>query len=374
MLNFVHKKYSFFGFVIVYIKNEPFEKNFVMKKIDPNNQLQIESLLNECKGNLFEFLVAQSLSRRFKKEDLFLISLPRDFRGRLQFYEETIREFDSELLKNLPILANSVAEKLEVHPLFKNKSNFSFSVIGKMVATNDNSVWNETDIVAIEEFSDGSSKKYFISLKLTKDHSYTNTKSAGIKSFIEKYFTTLGSEASIFQKKLNLEVDESFHMMGHKLYTMIDQEFKGSFDARWSQSYTELPGELPDDMKEVVYLNYSRVAQKVREFLGNLHKSNPEKFYQSLHALCGFGNPDIIQVHCFHQNALLKDILIKTHSDLFSNDPHEIVVKELNSGASSFDIAFKKFVLQIRVKPMNKFTTAAYKINCSIKMKGASDE
>jgi hypothetical protein len=374
MLFFKHKKYSFFGFVIVYIKNEPFEKNFVMKKIDPNNQLQIESLLNECKGNLFEFLVAQSLSRRFKKEDLFLISLPRDFRGRLQFYEETIREFDSDLLKNLPILANSVAEKLENHSLFKNKSHFSFSVIGKMVATNDNSVWNETDIVAIEELEDGSSKKYFISLKLTKDHSYTNTKSAGIKSFIEKYFTTLGPEAAVFQKKLNLEVDESFHMMGHKLYTMIDQEFKGSFDVRWSQSYTELPGELPDEMKEVVYLNYSRVAQKVREFLGALHKSDPQKFYQSLHALCGFGNPDIIQVHCFHQNAQLKDILIKTHSDLFSNDPFEIVVKELNSGASSFDIAFKKFVLQIRVKPMNKFTTAAYKINCSIKMKGASDE
>ena len=345
-----------------------------MKKIDPKNQLQIESLLNECKGNLFEFLVAQSLSRLFKKEDLFLISLPRDFRGRLQFYEETIREFDSGLLKNLPILATSVATSLENHPLFKNKSQFSFSVIGKMVATNDNSVWNETDIVAIEELSGGQSKKHFISLKLTKDHSYTNTKSAGIKSFIEKYFSAFGTDAIVFQKKLNLEVDESFHMMGHKLYTMIDQEFRGNFDTRWSQSYTELPGELPEEMKEVVYLNYSRVAQKLREFLGELYTKDAQKFYQALHALCGFGNEDIIQVHCFHQNALLKDILIKTHSDLFTNDPREIVVKELNTGASSFDIAFKKFVLQIRVKPMNKFTTAAYKINCSIKMKGVSDE
>lgn len=73
----------------------------------------------------------------------------------------------------------------------------------------------------------------------------------------------------------------------------------------------------------------------------------------------------------FHQNAQLKEILIKSQSDLFTNDPAEIAVKELSDGASSFDIAFKKFVLQIRVKPMNKFTTAAYKINCSIKMKGA---
>ncbi|MBY0415677.1 MAG: hypothetical protein K2Q18_16000, partial [Bdellovibrionales bacterium] len=189
-----------------------------MKKIDQNNQLQIESLLNECKGNLFEFLVAQTLSRRFKKEDAFLLSLPRDFKGRLQFYEETIRQFDSELLKNLPLLATSVSENLEKHPIFKNKSHFSFMVIGKMVATNDNALWNETDIVALEELSDGTVKKHYISLKLTKDHSYTNTKSAGIKSFIEKYFSTLGEKAKILQQRLNNEVDESFHMMGHKLY------------------------------------------------------------------------------------------------------------------------------------------------------------
>ena len=341
-----------------------------MKKIDPNNQLQIESLLNECKGNLFEFLVAQSLSKRFKKEDLFLISLPRDFRARLQFYEETIREFDSDLLINLPILANNVAERLELHALFKNKSQFSFSVIGKMVATNDNSLWNETDIVAIEELANGKTKKYFISLKLTKDHSYTNTKSAGIKSFIEKYFSAHGLKASTLQKKLNLEVDESFHMMGHKLYSMIDQEFSGHFDTRWSQSHTELPGELSSEMKEVVYLNYFRVAQTLREFIGELYREDPLIFYQSLHALCGFSNADIIQVQCFHKNTQLKEILIKSHDDLFSNDPDEITVKELNDGASSFDINFKKFVLQIRVKPMNKFTTAAYKINCSIKIKG----
>lgn len=345
-----------------------------MKKIDHNNQLQIESLLNECKGNLFEFLVAQSLSRRFKQEDLFLLNLPKDFRGRLQFYEETIRQFDSDLLKNLPKLANDVAQKLEDYPLFKNKSHFSFTVIGKMVATNDNDLWNETDIVAIEKKPEGSEKKHFLSLKLTKDHSYTNTKSAGIKSFIEKYFSTFNEQAAFYQKKLNLEVDESFHMMGHKLYSMIDQEFKGHFDSRWSDHYTELPGELSSEMKEVVHANYYRVGQKMREFLGELHKNDPEKFYQSLHTLCGFGNPDIIQVHCFHQNAHLKDIQIKGHSDFFASDYREIQLKDLAIGMSSFDIVFKKIVLQIRVKPMNKFTTAAYKINCSIKIRGDKNE
>lgn len=344
-----------------------------MKKIDQDNQLQIESLLNECKGNLFEFLVAQSLSRRFKKEDVFLLSLPRDFRGRLQFYEETIRQFDSDLLKNLPLFAEKASGLIEEHPLFKNKSQFSFTVIGKMVATNDNELWNETDIVALEEGENGEHKKHFLSLKLTKDHSYTNTKSAGIKSFIEKYFGLFGLKAQELQKKLNEEVDESFHMMGHKLYSMIDQEFKGSFDSRWSNEHTELPGELPLEMREVVHANYFRVGAKVREYLGELYQSDPQKFYLCLHALCGFGNPNIIQVSCFHHQGELKDLFMKTHSDLFSGDFREIEVKDLAPGVASFDICFQKFVLQIRVKPMNKFTTAAYKINCSIKMKGSAE-
>jgi hypothetical protein len=341
-----------------------------MKKIDQNNQLQIESLLNECKGNLFEFLVAQSLSRRFKKEDIFLLSLPRDFRSRLQFYEETIRSHDLELLKNLPKLAEAVAENLQHHDLFKKKAILSFAVIGKMVATNLNELWNETDIVVMETMPSGVVKKHFLSLKLTKDHSYTNTKSAGIKSFIEKYFSSFGISAGQLQLKLNHAVDESFFMMGHKLYLMIDEEFKGNFDSLWSNHYTELPGELIPEMKAVVHENYFRVAQKVREYLGELYKIDPYKFYESLHALCGFGNSDIIQVSCVHQNAILKEILVKTQSDLFLNNPKEISLKDLTPGVGSFDIVFEKFVLQIRVKPMNKFTTAAYKINCSIKMKG----
>ena len=341
-----------------------------MKRIDQNNQVQVESLLNECKGNLFEFLVAQKLSHQYKNEDLFLLSLPRDFKVRLQFYEETIRLHDSELLRNLSLLASAVVENLEQHEVFANNNSFSFAVIGKMVATNDNELWNETDIVALEKLPDGSQKKHFLSLKLTKYQGYTNTKSAGIKSFLDKYFSGFNCFTHELQLSLNQYVDESFYMMGHKLYSMIDQNFTGSFDTNWSQTQTELPGELEPEMKEVVHENYYRVAQKIHEFLCKMHSKDPHLFYMSLHALSGFGNPDIIQVSCFHQNDQLKVIKIKTLTDMFSGNYDEISLKNLNHGVASFDISFKKFVLQIRVKPMNKFTTAAYKINCSIKMVG----
>ena len=43
---------------------------------------------------------------------------------------------------------------------------------------------------------------------------------------------------------------------------------------------------------------------------------------------------------------------------------------ELKPGISSFEIVFGKTTLQIRVKPMNKFTAPALKVNCSVKVKG----
>ena len=341
-----------------------------MKITDQNNLTQREALLNECKGNLFEFLVAQGLSRVYKKEDHFLLTLPRDFRNRLKIYEETIRASDEQLLMGLPPLADAVVKELLNGPPFKGNSHtFHFQVIGKMVATNANETWNETDIVAIEE----NDKKHFISLKLTKDHSFTNTKSAGAKSFIEKYFKAF-PKAALYQSLLSSEVDESFQAMGHKLYANFDMDFRGQFDSRWTLS--ELPGELSEDMRSVVHANYYRVAQKLHELLNELLKSDRVLFKKCLESLCGFGDQNILQVHCFHQQAQLKEIAIKSYSDLFSPD-EDITMSAPKNNGSSFDVKFKRFQLQIRVKPMNKFTTASYKINCSIKLtnsNGGNDE
>lgn len=336
-----------------------------MKITDQNNLTQKEALLNECKGNLFEFLVAQGLSRFYQKEDHFLLSLPRDFKNRLKVYEETIRLNDEKLLLNLPALSRKVVEAILQLKLFAdNPHPFEFMVIGKMVAVNDNETWNETDIVALEKGPEGQIKKHFLSLKLTKDHSYTNTKSAGVKSFIQKYFN--GFDQSVFfQQLLNTEVDESFQVMGHKLYAFNDLEFQGTFDNRWT--FSELPGELSSEMREIVHANYHRVALKLYELLSRLKKENEQLFRQNLEALCGFGHQDIIQVHCFHQQAQLKEVIIKTYADFFlAGETIELKKPKLNG--HSLDIVFERFQLQIRVKPMNKFTTAAYKINCSIKM------
>jgi len=339
-----------------------------MKNVDYSNQIQKEAILNEFKGNLFEFLVAQGLARKSEVEHQFLLDLPADFKERLGSYEEMIRTHEPRLLVKLPTLAGVTVQKIweEISTAYKFDQ---WHVIGKMVATNDNDLWNETDIVGTYLTEEGEKKKLALSLKLTKDHSFVNTKSAGVKSFLAKYFSSFGAMSARFQAELNQEVDESFLVMGHRLYALADLEWKGQFDSRWSQQYTELPGELPAEMRTIVHENYYRVALKLRSLLEELQKENPKTFFDSLYALCGFGHAEIVQVNCFHQDYELKNISIKRFADLFEIKEKKCTILPIKDLSSSVDIQIGKVVLQVRVKPMNKFTTAAYKINCSIKVK-----
>lgn len=340
-----------------------------MIKVDYSNQVQKEAILNEFKGNLFEFLVAQGLARKSNAEDQFLLSLPLDFKARLSTYEELIRTHEARLLTRLPKLSELTVQKIW-DELQKHNYHFSsWNVIGKMVGTNDNDLWNETDIVGTYQNNEGDNRHISLSLKLSKEHSYVNTKSAGVKSFLTKYFTGFTETVTLMQKELNDEVDESFLRMGHKLYSMIDCEWRGQFDSQWIEHYPELPGELSLEMKNVVHENYHRVIVKLAAQLERLKIMNPEKFFDSLYALCGFGHAEIIQVNCFHHDYELTEVSIKNSNDLFSKLNRKCSLRPLKPMANSLDIVMGKITLQIRVKPMNKFTTAAYKINCSIKEK-----
>ncbi|MDD4976080.1 MAG: hypothetical protein PHY93_17120 [Bacteriovorax sp.] len=340
-----------------------------MKVIDYSNQIQKEAILNECKGNIFEFLVAQGLASRSGVEDHFLMNLPLDFKNKLGSYEELMRTHEPKLLVKLPKLSNLTVKRIWEEVGLDQYQFVQWKVIGKMVATNDNEFWNETDIVGTYKTFEGNEKHLSLSLKLTKDHSYTNTKSAGVKSFLTKYFQAFGDVVINFQKELNSEVDESFLMMGHRLYTLIDREFEGSFNSEWSANHSELPGELPPEMRTIVHENYHRVALKLSGILDQLKLIDRHLFFDSLAALCGFGHSEIIQVSCFHQDYELKEVTIKNYDDFFSKTNKECDLLPIKDLASFVEIIMGKMTLQVRVKPMNKFTTAAYKINCSIKVK-----
>jgi hypothetical protein len=340
-----------------------------MKNIDYSNQIQKEAALNEFKGNLFEFLVAQRLARRIYKEDEFLLGLPLEFKNKLSSYEDMVRTHDPKLLQKLPVLAAATVDKIYLEAGLDSMEFSQWNVIGKMVAMNDNDLWNETDVVGTYKSECGENKLLALSIKLSKDHSFVNTKSAGVKSFLLKYFGHTKSIIENMQNDLNTLVDESFSCMGHKLYSQIDQEWTGSFNRLWTDHYTELPGELPPEMRSVVHEFYHLVAAKLSGLLQELKVLDPALFFDSLYSLCGFGHADIIQVNCFHQDYELKNITVKKFADYFEKTNKECLLLPLKELASSFEIIMGDLTLQIRVKPMNKFTTAAYKINCSIKLR-----
>ena len=340
-----------------------------MKNIDYSNQIQKEAILNECKGNLFEFLVAQGLASCSLVEDQFLLNLPTEFKMKLGQYEELMRTYCPELLKRLPVLASLTVKSIWDKVILEQYIFLEWKVIGKIVSSNDNEVWNETDIVGSYINKVGMQKHLSFSLKLSKDNSYTNTKSAGVKSFITKYFASFGQISQNFQNELNCEVDESFLAMGHRLYSSIDKEFTGSFGMEWSDAYTELPGELSPELRKFVHSNYHRIALKLSSILTHLKEVNDSLFFDALATLCGFGHTEIIQVCCFHQEYEFKKVTIKNFEDYFSNINRECELLPIKELGSSVEIVLGNLLLQIRVKPMNKFTTAAYKINCSIKVK-----
>jgi len=82
-----------------------------MKKFDYSNHIQKEAILNECKGNLFEFLMAQKFAEKSKIESQFLLSLPKNFKNQLSIYEGLIRDSEPKLLSQLPLLAKQQQRK-----------------------------------------------------------------------------------------------------------------------------------------------------------------------------------------------------------------------------------------------------------------------
>ncbi len=330
-----------------------------MKLIDPNNQVQKEALLNEYKGNLFEYMVGSLISRDYRCEMAFFNALNKELKERLTMYEEFVRSHYPDLINKLMQLSLNTKNDLKV---YLQKTDFypvEVYLIGKAVATNDNNLWAEADLV----LRDSSKKSLNLSLKLSKGNSFTNTKSAGIKSFLAKYFSNFESSKSD-QADFNRTVDFNFNKMGERLYSMEGLAFPGQFNTDWSSRFTELPGELEPIHRSVVFENYSQLAQSMHFYLSKYLLQNADEFKKAIYPLIGFGDMNLIQVTVFHNDHEFHSIKI-LEGKIFNQAKVELL--PLKENAHSVEIIFGNYQLQLRIKPMNKFTTASYKVNCSIK-------
>jgi hypothetical protein len=316
-----------------------------------------EALFNEVKGSLFEYLVGKEIAVRAGDELSFQKSLDPNYLTVLAQQDRMVRQFYPEMGGFLAQVSKLATNGLEEH-LGKNLSRPR--LLGKFINSSLGSVIREADL-AVET----KGKDRYISLKLNKKNAYVNTKSGGIKSFFTQYFPFVDPKV---QEEFNVLVEMEFETMARELHEFHDLVWPGNFSTWVKKGFSELPGELTEDERAILKRYYARIAREMHRILSALEESHPLEFRSNLAPLMGFSQ-DVVQLICFHD--------MKSDGEPYLHI-HELASHALGSArllpfenVSSVELDIEGDLLQIRVKPMNKFTTTAIKINCSVKFKKA---
>lgn len=326
---------------------------------------QNEALINEFKGNLFEYLVAAELARRLKLEASFMRSLAPQLAERLRHYEDWLWQHDQLLAQRLPELAQaSCVQLLQELPA---KNYVRIIVMGKLAGGSHDDSFGEADILLVDD----NEVVVPISLKLCRSGAYVNTKSGGIRTFLNKYFKQI-PEIELAQERVNLVLDESFAELAHILHERHGLTGQEYFGAAWKAAGLPLlPGELIPEDQQLLQEHYARVINVLYESLQKPFVTQRAQFDQALLTLLGFKLPGMIQLTCFHRGSgeerYQLDQIVIVHEQKRRQEIASAALLPPKNQQASFSLEFPWGLLQIRVKPMNKFTQAALKVNCSVR-------
>ena len=348
---------------------------------------QKEALINELKGNIFEFLLASLLARHWNHESEFLTHFTSLDGGKVHQdfsrYQQYLLEEDRELYLQLPQLAKLATQYLcESTSFFKDFKPTQTHLLGKWASSfSAGDDLKESDLV----FIDDKDRVKGLSLKFCKSRAFVNTKSGGIRSFIERYFSGFKG-ATDKQVEFNSFLDQSFIEMRQECYQWADLSFSEDFDdgvAKSDKSRTQfdkqwtdhglptLPGQLPDEIKQKLHAHYQRVIKKLYSCLEEFWQADAQLFSKCLLPLAGLSANDLSQLTLFH-----KEIKGQRYQlDHFEYLDRKTFIKDnaltswptLKEGISSFELDLGPSLLQIRVKPMNTFIVSGLKVNCSVK-------
>lgn len=322
------------------------------------DQTKKEALFNEVKGSLFEYLVAREIALKGEGELLFHEGLDKNYLTVLSQQDRMVRQFYPEMLPFLSQVAKLAAfgiiDYLKVIPTDPR-------VVGKFSNSSLVDEIHEADLIL--KIKD---ERLPVSLKLNKKNAFVNTKSGGIKSFFSQYFPFISSHV---QLNFNQFVDMEFNRMALELHALHDLEYSGNFQNWVKKGYSELPGELDEESRKILKPYYARIALEMHRILEEALANGREELKKSLPVLMGFGNSRILQVICFHDFPHGNDHTIEIHSYKEVSSVLDKTELKAFGDISSVEFTLGNWVLQIRVKPMNKFTTTAIKINCSVKLK-----
>ncbi len=323
----------------------------------PQDHIKKEALFNEVKGSLFEYLVAKKIAKGQQDELSFIQSLDKNYLSVLSQQDRMVREFYPEMVDFLDTV--SYQTSLSIIHYFKTHPH-SPKLMGKLI-NSGSQLHHESDLSVIAD-----DKFIPISLKLNKKNAFVNTKSGGIKSFFSHYFSFINKT---IQENFNHFVDQEFSRMAFELHALNDWEYPGHFGQWIKAGKSELPGELGPSERLVLKDYYCRIAHQMHLILTEAQVLDPLAFSNSLAPLIGFSSIEILQVVCLHEFPSLESLVVNIHPfeeiEGLLKDPK---IKSFGK-VSSVEISLGHWTLQIRVKPMNKFTTTAIKINCSVKVK-----
>lgn len=318
---------------------------------------QREALFNEIKGSLFEYLVTHELGKRYGAELAFMRALPTHYQSVLAQQDRMTRELYPELVTMLPLWSKLAADAFQAR--FPNLEVLALDLTGQFGHSPDER--RETDFVL-----QTTTGPVPVSLKLNKRSSAVNTKSGGIKSFLTEYFP--GPLAQREQAELSVLVDTTFAGLQAELHEAAGISNAGGWDNWTRAGLSELPGELPKDLSALLHQFYAVLAERLRLALVKIAADTPAEFEQGLMRLVGMGLTDLVQLVCFHDlhGAAPERATVLVHEfrevqarvQEFSWAPAKDV--------SFFTLVLRDWQLHIRIKPMNKFTTTAIKINCAV--------
>ncbi|MDH5580666.1 MAG: hypothetical protein OEY33_02055 [Bdellovibrionales bacterium] len=319
-----------------------------------NYNANSHSYVNEYKGNLLEFMFARTLAQNYGLEVDFLKRIDPYLLKTLTKYEKELRTKSPELLRKLPLISEQIFNKIRKEvPEGINM----IEVVGKKAQY---SKYNEADVIL-----KGPETLTPISLKLCKDNSYVNTKSGGVKSFFTKYFSKFNAIAK-HQKDLNLQISLAFEKMAFELHDYYDLPYSGGFSKEFLQkSGSELPGQINHDLKKIVHKYYHQCIEQFYHLFVILSEQNDSLFSNSLYPLLGLGNVEIWQVAVLYKkDYLISNIHLRKHR---ADVSVPIKIGPLKPEKSYFSLQIGPDILQIRMKPMNKYTVEGLKVNCSVK-------
>lgn len=325
-----------------------------------------QALLNEVRGNLFEYLLAYEISKSWGAEGEFFHNQSPKITQQLGAYQDFLLRHSPSLLGKLQSLARACFPFLQRVLAPRISGLERVKVVGKLAGPWDAKRIGEADILL---FCSGG-KEVGVGVKMATDGSFINTKSGGAKSFLAKYFSPFPQALSL-QKGLIGLIEWSYQEMlaqisqelGLANSLLTPEELKGHLDS-------PLPGDQGPEVRAIINAHYGRVATKIFESFSLLRKEDERLWRQCLWPLFGLGQKKGVSFYVLYRGDYQLSRAWALDEGLVAGQLEQAHLGGPPEGKSHFMVQAPGISLQIRVKPMGSFLAKSYKMNCSVKPKG----